>query len=52
MHFASKYLKRGLKNKIEFEHYVIRKDSKVFKVGMKEIDKSRDFSLFGKEVEL
>lgn len=49
MHYASKYLQRGLKNSVEYEHYVIRKDGKVFKVSMESIDKSRNLSDYGKE---
>jgi hypothetical protein len=52
LHFASKYLKRGLNKKINFEHYVVREDEKVFKVGMKEINKAKDFSLIGKEIKI
>lgn len=47
MHYASKYLKRGLKNSVEFEHYVIQKDGKVFKLSIDAIDKSKDLSNFG-----
>jgi hypothetical protein len=52
MHYASKYLKRGLKNSVEFEHYVIRKDGKVFKVSIESIDQSKDLSNFGEEFSL
>lgn len=52
MHFASKYLKRGLKEKVEFKHYVVAKDGDVFKVQMEEIDKARNLSAPGERVEI
>lgn len=53
MHFASKYLKRGLKiQTIDYQHYVIRKDGKVFEVRPELIDRARDFSSIGKEIKL
>jgi len=52
MHFASKYLKRGLNKDIEFEHYVADGHGKVFQVSMKAIDKSKNLSLVGKEVKI
>lgn len=44
MHFASKYLKRGLKNNVEFEHYVINKNGNVFKIDLDTIDDSKNLS--------
>lgn len=45
MHFASKYLRRGLKSqKIQFEHYVIRSDGKLFKIDMERIDKAKNLA--------
>lgn len=44
MHFCSKYLIRGLKNKVEFKHFVIDKDGKVFEVDSETIDKSKNLS--------
>jgi hypothetical protein len=52
VHYASKYLKRGLKVKVKFVHYVIEKSGKVFKVSMEEIDKSRNLSLVGEKVKV
>ncbi|MDP2861019.1 MAG: hypothetical protein Q8N98_04915 [bacterium] len=51
MHFASKYLRRGLKiQTIDYQHYVIRKDGKVFKIKPELIDRARDFSGIGEEI--
>jgi len=50
MHYVSKFLKRGLKKDVEFEHYVIRKDGKVFQVSMEAIDNSKDLSNAGKKL--
>jgi len=44
MHFASKYLLRGLKNKIEFHHYVIDKNGKVFEIDLETVDKSKNLA--------
>lgn len=49
IHYASKYLKRGLKNLVEFEHYVIRKDGEIYQVSIDAIDKSKDLSRFGEK---
>lgn len=50
VHFVSKYLKRGLNKEVDFEHYVINNDGKVFKVAMEAINDSRDFVSLGKEI--
>jgi hypothetical protein len=49
VHFVSKYLKRELKNDIEFKHYVINKNKEVFEVSLEQIDSSRDFSRIGEK---
>lgn len=48
VHFASKYLKRGLNKDVIYRHYVINDDGKVYEVSMEAIDKSRDFVTIGK----
>ena len=48
MHYMSKYLKRALKKKGLFEHYVIAKGGKVYKVSMRDIDNSKEFARIGK----
>jgi len=52
VHFASKYLKRGLNKEVIFEHYVVSDDGKVFSVSMDEINESRDYVKRGKLVAL
>jgi hypothetical protein len=49
LHYASKYLNRGLKHPMEYEHYVIKSNGQVFKVTPESIDKSKDLSSFGEE---
>ena len=44
MHFAAKYLSRGLKNSVNFEHFVIDKNGKVFKINEEIIENSKNFS--------
>jgi len=53
VHFGSKYLKRGLANgtTVEFRHYVIKRDARVYEVSMESIDKARDLSTFGKKMQ-
>lgn len=41
MHYVSKYLKRELKSDIEFKHYVISKEGKIYQVTIEAIDKSK-----------
>jgi len=51
MHFASKYLKRALKNQdIEYKNFVINKNKQVFDVPVEKIDYAKDLSNFGVEV--
>jgi hypothetical protein len=52
VHYASKYLKRGLKKSIEFEHFVVNGKGEVFQVDVKDIDKSRDFALPSNKLKL
>lgn len=44
MHFSSKYLLRGLKNKVEFQHFVIDKNGKVLEINLETIDKSKNLA--------
>jgi hypothetical protein len=52
MHFASKYLKRGLAKNVEYKHYVINNDKKVFLVSLEAIDKMRDLADNGTEINI
>ncbi len=47
MHYASKYLKRGLNKKVIFEHFVIDKDGEPYEINQKDIDRSNKLSLKG-----
>ena len=51
LHFASKYLKRGIKNDIDFKHYVVKK-GEVYSVSIEAIDKSRDLALVGEKIQI
>ena len=49
MHYLSKYLKRELKSKVNFSHFVISEDGIVYKVDMDDINKSNLLALVGKK---
>ena len=51
LHFASKYLKRGMKNDINFEHFVVKKGD-VYSISLDDIDKSKDLSLVGQKIKI
>jgi hypothetical protein len=52
LHYASKFIRRGLKvQTIEYEHYVITNEGKVFQVSIEDINRSRDLALLGTEID-
>jgi hypothetical protein len=50
IHFASKYLKRGLNKTVDFEHYVMDKKGKIYKISLDTIEKSKNLSIHGEKV--
>jgi hypothetical protein len=48
MHFTSRYLKRISRFKLKFEHYVISKNNKIYKIEIKDINNAKKLSRLGK----
>lgn len=43
VHFSAKYLKRALKNEVNFKHFVIDKEGQIHEITTEEVDASKNF---------
>jgi hypothetical protein len=51
MHFTSRYLKRISRFKLKYEHYVISKNNKIYKIEIKDINNARKLARLGRPIE-
>jgi hypothetical protein len=44
VHFAAKYLKRGLRRDVEFKHFVLTGEGRIFQMSTQDVDQAKRFA--------